>query len=515
MRVTLIGMLLGLLAAALVASAAMSEPVELRLRAGDLVVKGDLVTTDGNSAIVASPAFGIIMIEPKHFDCSGAGCAKLAPAGAFGIHGSNTIGEALTPALIQAYAAEKQMRVEKRLGGSAEEVGIDLLSADGRTVAAIDLRSHGSGTSFPALANGAAEIGASSRPIKADEAKTLSGAGLSPQAHVLALDGILVFVSPSNPVSELTLEQIAKIFAGEITDWAQLGRAPGEIKLYARDGKSGTYDTFDTLVLKPAKLKLSEKASRFESSVELSDSVTRDANGIGFAGFAYLRNAKPLAIRSTCGITYRPAEFNVKTEEYALARRLYFYTTDKIKSPVAKSLLEYALSDTAQPVVADSGFIAQSIDSLPFSQQGDRIALALTAPPEDFDIGLLKELAALLQNAKRMSATYRFEKNSGELELKSKQDVQRLARYLQTEEMQGKQIMLLGFADASGPFAANRTVSLARAAGVRDALAAAGAGAIDAAKIVVKAYGEIMPVDCNNTEDGRAKNRRVEVWVKG
>jgi phosphate transport system substrate-binding protein len=508
-------MSLGLLAAALVASAALSEPVELRLRTGGMVVKGDLLNTDGNSAIISSPEFGVMMVEPKHFDCSGPGCTKLTPTSAFGIHGSNTIGEALTPALIQAYATQKQLRIEKRVGGSAEEVGFDFVEADGRKTAAIDLRSHGSGTSFPALANGAAEIGASSRPMKADEAKTLADAGLVPQAHVVALDGILVFVSPSNPIGELTLDQIAKIFAGEITDWAQLGRAPGEIKLYARDSKSGTYDTFNSLVLSPAKLKLSPKASLFESSVELSDGVARDANGIGFAGFAYLRNAKPLAIRSTCGITYRPTEFNVKTEEYALARRLFLYTTDKLRSPVAKSLLEYALSDAAQPIVADTGFIAQSIDYLSFGQQGDRFALALTAPPEDFDIGLLKEMAALLQNARRMSVTYRFEKNSGELELKAKQDVPRLARYLQSDEMKDKQIMLLGFADSTGPFAANRTVSLARAASLRDALVAAGGGQIDAAKILVKAYGEIMPVDCNNTEDGRTRNRRVEVWVKG
>ena len=249
MRVTLIGMSLGLLTATLVTSAAMSEPIELRLRGGNLVVKGDLMTTDGNSAIVSSPVFGIMMIEPKNFDCSGAGCARLVPSGAFSIQGSNTIGEALAPAFIQAYATEKQMRVEKRVGGSAEEIGFDLQATDGKMVAAIDLRSYGSGTSFPALASGAAEIGASSRPMKADEAKILSDAGLAPQAHVLALDGLVVFVSPSNPVSELTLEQIAKIFAGQITDWAQLGRAPGEIKLYARDGKSGTYDTFDTLLV--------------------------------------------------------------------------------------------------------------------------------------------------------------------------------------------------------------------------------------------------------------------------
>ena len=521
MRVSASAILLGLSTAIVIPASAIAEPVELRLPGEDFVAKGDLVSSDGNAAIISSPKFGIIMVEPSRYICSGPGCAKLQAkaqgqtSDSVSIQGSNTIGEALTPALIEAYAAEKQMRVEKQIGASAEEVGIELKDAAGQRLARIDLRSHGSGTAFPALAKSEAQIGASSRPIKPEEAKSITDAGFAVQPHVLALDGILVLVSPNNPVNQLSLEQIAKIFAGELTDWAQVGGAPGEIKLYARDGKSGTYDTFDTLVLKPANVKISQKASRLESSIELSDNVARDPNAIGFAGFAYLRNAKALAIRSLCGITNRPTEFNVKTEEYALGRRLFYYTTDKMASPGGKALLDYALSDASQQTITETGFISQAIDFLPFSKQEERVAFGSTASPENFDATLMKELTTQLKGARRMSVTYRFEKNSDALELKARQDIPRLARYLKSAPMRGKQILLLGFADASGPFPVNLAVSLARVASVRTALLVAGQGTINPAKLVVKAYGEIMPVDCNNTEDGQAKNRRVEVWVKG
>jgi phosphate transport system substrate-binding protein len=392
---------------------------------------------------------------------------------------------------------------------------MDLFEADGKRIASVDLRSHGSGTSFPALLSGAAEIGASSRPVKPEELKSLNDAGRSVQPHVLALDGLLVLVSPSNPISELSLDEIAKIFSGQITDWLQLGRAPGPINLYARDNKSGTFDTFDTLVLKPANAKLAASAKRLESSAELSDSVARDPDGIGFVGFAYLRNAKALAIRSVCGMSSAPTQFNVKTEEYPLARRLYYYTTDKTNSPIAKSFLDFAISDSAQKIVSGTGFIDQTADSLSFSEQADRIALALKAPPEDFDIVSMKQLIALIRGAKRLSITYRFEKNSGELELRAKQDVQRLARLLKNGELRGKELLLIGFADSTGPFAANAVISLARASAIRDALIKAAGGAADPAKLIVKAYGELMPVDCNTTEEGKTKNRRVEIWVKG
>lgn len=512
MRPILIRILFGMTLLGACMTAALSEPVELRLPGGGLVISGDLVSTDGKSAVVTSPSFGTMTVEAAHFICTGLGCAKLRDQ--FGIHGSNTIGEALTPALIEAYAATRQWRVEKRVGASAEEVEMEVTRPNGVTVAMLDLRSHGSGTSASGLASGAAQIGASSRPIKPEELKALNDAGFAVDTHVLALDGLLVLVSPSNPVNSLTLEQIAGIFAGQITDWAQAGGNAGRINIYARDNKSGTYDTFDTLVLKPHKLKIAGAAERFESSVELSDKVARDPNGIGFIGFAYQRNAKALSIKSACGISYKPAEFNVKTEEYVLSRRLFYYTTDKMKSPLAKSLLDFALSDEAQQTIVDTGFINQSIEYLPFRDQAERVLLALTAQPENFDAAMMEDLMSLMQNAQRMSFAFRFEKNSGELELKAKQDIRRLARYLQTEQMRGKEILLLGFTDTSGPFPTNTTVSLARAMAVRNALLAAGGGKLDTAKLTVKAYSEIMPVDCNGTEDGRAKNRRVEIWVK-
>ena len=504
---------------------AFSEPVEMRLRGGDLVIKGDLASVRGNAGLITSPDFGAIMLEIDRFDCQGPGCIVLGqpetsaalprqiPGATFGIRGSNTVGEALSPALIEAYAKNNGYLAEKRVGASAEEIEMELFDQNRKRLVLIDAQSHGSGTSATNLLSGAAEIGASSRLIKDTELKALNDAGLTVNEHVLALDGMPVIVSPSNPVEQLTLEQIAKIFAGEIADWSEVGGTPGAITIYARDDKSGTSDTFASLVLDPFDLELASNANRYASSVELSDNVTRDPNGIGFIGFAYIRNAKPLTIGTNCGIASNPTEFAVKTEEYALARRLYYYTTNRLRSEHAKGLLDFALSDTAQPIIAETGFINQDIEVLPFSEQGDRLTTALSVSPDDFDASLMQDLVVTLTDAQRLSVTFRFEKNSGNLEQKSLQDIQRLTRYLQRKEQRGKQILLLGFTDASGTFATNRTISLARADAVRAALSGLG-NIFDASRLVLKAYSELMPVDCNDTEKGRTKNRRVEVWLK-
>jgi phosphate transport system substrate-binding protein len=204
----------------------------------------------------------------------------------------------------------------------------------------------------------------------------------------------------------------------------------------------------------------------------------------------------------------------VKTEEYPLSRRLFLYTTSQAASPRAKALLDYTLSDAAQPTILTNGFIDQDFDYLHFRDQPYRIAFAFSEETDEFNLDSLKQLVTLIGEARRMSATYRFEKNEYQLDLKARQDAGRLARYLEKPEMRGKDVLLIGFADSSGPFETNLAVSLARAETVRSAVLAAGGNKIDPRRIIAKASGETLPVDCNTTPEGRAKNRRVEVWVR-
>jgi phosphate transport system substrate-binding protein len=259
------------------------------------------------------------------------------------------------------------------VGADPEEVAYKLYSAGGKEAGFIELQSHGSNTAPVDLKQAKAQIGAMSRPIKPEEVQAITEAGIDLQTHILALDGLVILVSPKNPVKALTLDQIAQIFAGAIKDWSAVGGSPGSINLYARDAKSGTYDTFDNLVLKPRNLKLSQESKRFESSPGLSDEIAGDPAAIGFAGFAYVRNAKALAIASDCGIVSEPRVFSVKTEEYPLSRRLFLHSAGSL-SPLGVRLLDYALSDSAQETIQAAGFVNQRIELESFGQQSVRLA---------------------------------------------------------------------------------------------------------------------------------------------
>jgi len=121
----------------------------------------------------------------------------------------------------------------------------------GGAVKTIMIAAHGSSTAFDGLATGGADIGMSSRPAKPEEVDRLKALGdlLGPASeHVVGLDGLAVIVHKSNPISTIGKDQLTAIFAGQVTDWSQLGAAArgktGPIALLARDNKSGTFDTF-------------------------------------------------------------------------------------------------------------------------------------------------------------------------------------------------------------------------------------------------------------------------------
>jgi phosphate transport system substrate-binding protein len=518
------------------AAGAAGPEVTLRMKGGAFELKGRLKGFDGGRYILDNKAFGIMTLDANNMDCIGAGCPGRQPAvaaaspgpgaraaafrsKAIGIHGSTAVGWDLMPALIRAYAEHLGGTTATLAGTNPLEEQFKVVDARGAEAALFDLKRYGTPTAFTALENGAAQIGMASRPINDEEAARLARAGTpnirTPQhEHVLGLDGLVVIVAQDNPAVSLSIDNIAKIFAGQIVDWSQVGLPPGKINLYSVSQQSGTFSSFDSQVLQPLGLALAGSAKLLLSTAEVADAVAADVNGIGVTSFAFLRNAKGLNVESSCGLITRPSVFTVKTEEYPLTRRLFLYTAAKPAHPQIKGFLDFALSQRAQPVIASAQFVDQSPVALGFEDQGGRIAYALNAPGEDFDIAQMRQLIADMNGARRLSITYRFKTGSVELDTKSRADIDRLVGLAATPELRGRQLMLLGFADSVGPYPANAALAVRRATQVRDTLLAAARGGIDPALVVHKGYSELAPVACNDHLDGRNLNRRVEVWVR-
>jgi len=427
--------------------------------------------------------------------------------------GSNTIGEKLLPALAEAYLRSKGCNQWQWTPTTVEnEKILTIKNPAPQCPSKIDIKAHGSSTAFKALKKGETDIGMSSRPIKPTEVEQLSQYGKMTDAnseYILALDGLAVIIHPNNPLHALTKQQIAHIFACQITDWSQLTSAKsGAITIYARDDNSGTYDTFKNLVLKPYGLSICSNAERLESSEELSDNVTDDPDSIGFIGLGYIRQAKPLALKE-CDLSYSPTAFAVKTEEYPLARRLFLYKPKTLHNPLIADFIAFALSEAGQQVVEKIGFINLSINAGTDTKLKTQLSHLQSAIIANQNIAVLQDFAEITSGANRLSVTFRFSTGSSTLDNRAFHDVKRLANYLKQPNHKNKQLILLGFADMKGDYSRNLKLSAQRAEAVANLLKQEGV------KIaLIKGMGEEAPVACNDSASGQAKNRHVEVWLK-
>lgn len=409
------------------------------------------------------------------------------------VHGSNTVGEKLAPALLEAFFARQQatdlswqrqaLKVENLLSVKLADKPLS-----------VQLHAHGSSTAFKDLATAKADVGMSSRRITADEVRTLRPAlgDLSKigNEHIVAMDGLAIIVNQNNPLKAISTETLAKIFSGEINRWSQLGGVDQAITVLARDDQSGTYDTFKTLVLKKHGKKLTAQAKRFESSSELSVNVSQNEAAIGFIGLNYISYNKALAISEGAdSMPIYPTRFTVSTEDYALSRRLYLYTPTSA-SQLAKDFAQFAISDEGQQLVEQTGLISQNI-------REEQVFPAEGVP------GSYNNYA---RQGQRLSLNFRFNYGENELDNKGKRDLERLIRYM--ENNRGRRLVLMGFSDAVGAAAKNAELALRRAKSVERELNSRGI-----AVVAVESYGELLPVANNDTDAGRERNRRVEVWV--
>ncbi|MBX2853829.1 MAG: substrate-binding domain-containing protein [Rhodobacteraceae bacterium] len=520
------------------ATPAISQEVTLRMKGGGFSVSGELVNTDGASYTINSATLGTMTLDAERFECLGNGCpagrqpttqqipstvrssaVDTSTSGRITLVGSTAIGASLMPNLVAGYAASIGGRVVDESGGRS---GTTLVLRDYRDdeIGRIDLRSQENENPFEALRTRRAQIAMSSRPISNEEAGALLSAGMGDltsreSEHVVAVDGVQVVVAPENPAVSVSVKDLGRIFSGQVSDWSQLGLPPGRINVYAPVGTDGSWDAFESLVLKPTRARLGGAVQRQSDQAQLLQMVARDPQAIGFVGAATRHSLRALNIEDSCGLITPPSLFSMKTEEYPLARRLFLYTPGQPREPLARDLLEYSLSDDAQLVVRQSDLINQLPDALGIQDQGSRIAYALNAPGEDFNLELMRELISEIRGAERLTSTFRFRVGSFELDSKALDDVKRLSAILQEEAKYNNiQVTLLGFADSTGGFDVNKGLSEARARAVQQALAQTMGSQGSGVTVQSEGFGELAPVSCNDTGDGRQLNRRVEVWVR-
>ena len=205
----------------------------------------------------------------------------------------------------------------------------------------------GSGAGIEAATNGSADIGLSSRALKDEEtANGLTGT-------TVALDGIAVIVSAGSKVENLTVEQIGKIFTGEITDWSEVGGDAGTISCIGREAGSGTRDGFESITDTKDACKLDQELTSTGGVIE---AVAGNPNAIGYASLSAVEGKDTIKAVTVGGVAC--TEATVLDGSYAIQRPFVLVTkTDATLSPAAQAFFDYATSTAANDLIKAAGAV--------------------------------------------------------------------------------------------------------------------------------------------------------------
>jgi len=222
----------------------------------------------------------------------------------------------------------------------------------------VQVNGGGSGTGIAALINGTVDLAQSSRSIKDKERQDIQK-NRNTQVHEtpVALDALAVFVHEANGVKSLSLQQLAQVYKGEVTNWKQIGGKDATIILYGRENSSGTYDYFKEHVLN--KGEFAPRTQALAGTAAVINAVSKDLNGIGYGGIAYSRGVRAIGIRKDAtAAPVEPSEKSVKDGSYPLSRKLFLYWVGT--APQVKRYVDWAISGEGQSIVTAVGYFPLS-----------------------------------------------------------------------------------------------------------------------------------------------------------
>lgn len=499
---------------------AVAQDVTLTSPDGAVEISGTLLGYDGEYYRVDTK-FGELTVDGSGVHCDGPGCPNLASFVAeVTFSGSSAMAEVLLPALIEGFAQRNGFKTwREQLNGANflyelrnQETG----AAEARFYFLVSNTDEG----FADLLANEADIVMALREIRPDERRRARDAGMGDmtsinRSRVLALDAMVPVVAPGNPVRMMSPFDLARVFAGQITDWSELGGPQAPIALHLPDAGFGLAQAVEDRLLSVAGLAVSDTVRRHALSSDLSRAVMADPFAIAIASYAETGAAQPLTLTGGCGFSLAADRRTIKTEDYPLNSPMFLYLPARRLPKLARAFLAYTRGPAAQIVIRRSGFVDQVPEEVPIRLQGDRLANAIAAAGDEIELSQIQEMIATLRPMDRLTLSFRFETGSTRLDAQSRSNVAQFTRELEAGAFDGRQLLFVGFSDGDGPATTNRRISVARARAVRDAvLNAAEATNLQPDDIQVAGFGEAMPMACDDSDWGRQVNRRVEVWIR-
>ncbi len=410
------------------------------------------------------------------------------------IHGSNTLGARLVPAMVEAwlhdigYSDVRRRTIDaRRLELRGVRDGVPLI---------VEIDRSGSASGFQALIEGNAEIAMMARAPDAAEREAAWQLGdlASPeQEFVITLDGIAVVVNERNTVRRLSVAQLRDVLAGRIQDWSQLGGSAAPIHVHVGPANGGQRDFLRERVT--GRVPLVAGVQSHASLAQAARAVANDASGLAVIA---VRTGVPRGVRTLAisdgGMAVLPTRLNVMSEDYPLVQRYRLYG-GPLMSALGRSFAQYSVTRQAQRAAERAGFMAVTLRP------------AVQSPPSAADSSYVEAVAG----AERLPISLRFNPSSMTtfFDSRSANDLERVVAYLRLPQNRDRHAVVVGFAHGDGNTRLITTVrSNERADLVADYLIKQGIAVRRSIGMgASRALGD-------SSSDGRLRNERVEIWLQ-
>lgn len=481
-------------------------------------VTGEIVEFDGRTYLVRTP-LGDLILDADVVRCSGPSCPpESAIKSGYTIAGNPRLLTGLLPELMAQFAFDtgaELVRLSDGEGTTGFSISTDISTAPLR----ITLLPSSADHAVQALAEGRADFVLIDRPITPRERNLvkLGGHGdvtTNGNMRLLAFEPMHVIVAVSNPVRSLNEAEIAEVFSSRVDDWGAFGRSNKRLSAHVAQPADGARAVLTERLLTQARRNLGLTLVQHPTERAVSDSVARDVDAIGIVGSSAVRHAKSLPIDSSCGLRLYATPFAVKSGAYPYASPVWAFKTDTLRLNSALDFWRFLGSAAANEAIALAGFTDNGISIESESGFGLRVLNSFRTEKTAVDNDDLREIVHMLGKARRLSTTLRFGASAVELTPESDTALKALAEAMQRPPLVGRKIMLAGFSDGIGAPSRNASLSLAQAELVRDALRQMLPEKLAATEIEVHGFGEALPLLCDDTDQGRRMNKRVEVWVQ-
>lgn len=483
-----------------------AQDVTLTARDGDVSLEGTLLSFDG-AYYQVDTLFGELTLDAQGVLCEGPGCPDLTRHVAeFSFAGTPIMGRRLIPALLEGFARARDLRSYREEHGDDRFTYILLDPATADPVARIGLTLSSSDAGLVSLLAGTADMALSLGELDDPAVR----------ARVIGLDAFVPVVSPHNTLTGISIPNLVAALSGEVTRWDALDGADDmPIRLHAHAEGTGFQHAMEARLLGPGNLPMADTAARHATPLMLASRVARDPLALGVTLASQSGGATALPLTGPCGFAQSATALSVKAEDYPLTLPLLLHTRAERLPLMAREFLDYLTTAQAQRIIRRIGFIDMGPEAIDLEDQGRRLANAIAAAGDEVTLEDLQALVDVLRGTQRLSSTFRFGQGETGLDAPSRENVRNLARALEAGLHDGRELVFVGFTDGDGPAHVNRRIAEERATAVRDAVRDAAPLLLpDRVTLRVAAFGEAMPIACDDSEQGRRSNRRVEVWLR-